>query len=321
MSDDRLHMPLDVQREVRQRCGFGCVVCGLPIYELHHMVDYATHGRHVATEITCLCGVHHAEVTKGLLTAEQVARADSDPVNVRNGITSPYGLHFEGGGCDILVGGNCFTTHLRSPDGSVLLPISIDDLDLVGFIISPDGQLLLWMNVFDEYNLRTLTITDNVLVMSSRPWDIDFRGGTLTIREGLGEILLEVVLKPPSRIEIPRARLLCNGLEVLVRPTGIFIANSRTTISNCRLEGQIGLQLGRNDRNLGACASCDPRLLKRYALSEEELELRRQEFRQSKSHSEQLRALLDDKGNVQRAAGGGSGAAMSKTEESGPDEA
>jgi 5-methylcytosine-specific restriction endonuclease McrA len=37
----RPKIPEGVKREVRQRCGFGCVICGLPIYEYDHLVPYA----------------------------------------------------------------------------------------------------------------------------------------------------------------------------------------------------------------------------------------------------------------------------------------
>lgn len=35
------NIPLPIQREVRQRCGFGCVICGMPLYEYEHMEEWA----------------------------------------------------------------------------------------------------------------------------------------------------------------------------------------------------------------------------------------------------------------------------------------
>ena len=55
------NIPLPIQREVRQRCGFGCVVCGMPLYEYEHLLGWAQVERHVATEITLLCDQHHRE--------------------------------------------------------------------------------------------------------------------------------------------------------------------------------------------------------------------------------------------------------------------
>ncbi|WP_198036130.1 hypothetical protein [Salegentibacter sp. T436] len=61
------NIPLPIQREVRQRCGFGCVICGLPLYEYEHMEEWAKVKRHDAEEITLLCDRHHREKTAGLL--------------------------------------------------------------------------------------------------------------------------------------------------------------------------------------------------------------------------------------------------------------
>ena len=43
-------VPELMKREVRQRCGFGCVICGMPLYTYEYMLDYANVHRHVADE-------------------------------------------------------------------------------------------------------------------------------------------------------------------------------------------------------------------------------------------------------------------------------
>lgn len=40
------NIPLSIQRKVRQRCGFGCVICGMPLYEYEHMAEWAQVKRH-----------------------------------------------------------------------------------------------------------------------------------------------------------------------------------------------------------------------------------------------------------------------------------
>ena len=54
MSDER-NIPAEIKRQVRQRCGFGCIICGLPIYEYEHMEEWAKVKRHRTEEITLLC--------------------------------------------------------------------------------------------------------------------------------------------------------------------------------------------------------------------------------------------------------------------------
>lgn len=79
LSDAERKIPLPIQREVRQRCGFGCVICGVPSYEYHHMKGWATVKEHVAEDITLLCDGHHREVTSGLLPEEKVSEANARP--------------------------------------------------------------------------------------------------------------------------------------------------------------------------------------------------------------------------------------------------
>jgi hypothetical protein len=125
---DRPPIPDPVKRQVRTRCGFGCVFCGLPLYEYDHIYDWAKTQQHKAQEITLLCNKHHAEKTKGLLTTEQVVTANQNPINARRGISSPYGLHFAGGEATVLLGGVAlrFTPPTRN-EPVHRIAVSIDD--------------------------------------------------------------------------------------------------------------------------------------------------------------------------------------------------
>src|SRR5215470_1873155 len=88
-------IPEPTKRLIRQRCGFGCVICGLPLYEYEHMLGWANVERHEAAEITLLCDQHHRERTNGLLPIEAVKQANTDPINFKTGLAKPYDLHFE----------------------------------------------------------------------------------------------------------------------------------------------------------------------------------------------------------------------------------
>src|SRR5260221_9229391 len=97
-------IPDPIKRIVRQRCGFGCVVCGRPIYEYHHMLGFATVQRHVAAELTLLCPDHHSDQRKGLLPDAKVEKADRDPYNGRKHKSNRYRLQYSGSGCEIIMG-------------------------------------------------------------------------------------------------------------------------------------------------------------------------------------------------------------------------
>lgn len=242
------------------------------------MVPYSDSKQHIAAELTLLCDKHHKEVTNSLLTDQQVNAANSGPFNVQRGISSPYALNFQGDEFTCVIGGNQFTGAIRDENNvAVLVPISIDDIDLIWFAITPDGNLFFNANIFDDCNLPLLTIVGNVLAYRTETWDIVFQGNTLTVREAARKIFFEVAFEPPNQITINRARLLCNGVEILVRESHIFVANSgnllvRNKVENCA----IGLQIGRNQRGLGSAMSVNPAIVSRYFMSSKEIRDREQ---------------------------------------------
>ena len=90
-----------------------------------------------------------------------------------------------------------------------------------------DNQLLLNVIIFNKYNKLVFEIRENQLFYSTETWDIQFVGTTLTIRESLGEILIEFKFTPPNRIEISRGKLLHNGVEVIIKPKQLLINHNK----------------------------------------------------------------------------------------------
>ncbi|ENC7033452.1 hypothetical protein ABUU69_003542 [Vibrio cholerae] len=244
------NIPLPIQREVRQRCGFGCVICGLPLYEYEHMEEWAVVKRHVADEITLLCDQHHREKTGGLLPVEVVKAANKAPFNLKEGNSKPYNLHFAGTEATIEIGGNSFTCK-DNGYGTAMVPVSVDGTPLIGLILA-DGHLLLNLVVFDEYNAPVLHIKNNQLIYSTSPWDIQLVGKKLTIREAHKKILFEIEFFPPNRVVINRGRLLRNGVEILIRPSNILVTNNSTLLSGCHAHNCYGgLIIGYHEKPVG----------------------------------------------------------------------
>ncbi len=232
------------------------------------MEQFADVREHLAENLTLLCDSHHKQATNGLLPPDTITSANNSPFNVAHGVSSPFGLHFHGSEFQVVIGGNRFSCSSKTPDHSLItMPITIDDLDLLGVRSDADGRVFLHVNIFDEYNLPLLIINDNTLIYRTKIWDIAFVGKTLTIREASRKFLIEITFQPPNQILIDRARLLLNGVEIVVRKSHIFIVNSETlivgnTVHNC----SAGLQIGRNDRQLSAAFGPDPTSVIRYNL-------------------------------------------------------
>lgn len=262
MADPSRNIPLPIQRDVRQRCGFGCVICGMPLYEYEHMLGWANVERHVAEEITLLCDQHHRERTSGLLPIEAVIELDKNPYNRREGVSKPYDLHYSGSHCEAVIGSNQFTTQ-DAGYGTIMVPISVDGIPLIGFVLT-DGHLLLNVNLFDEFNSPVLRITNNRLLYSISPWDIQLSGRRLVIREASRKLLIDIEFEVPNRIHISRGRFLCNGVEILLTPEYLLVTNNNILVKGCSaVNCPGGLIIGHHDKPLGGFMRLDgvPRYL------------------------------------------------------------
>jgi hypothetical protein len=237
------NIPLPIKRKVRQRCGFGCVICGLPLYEYEHLLGFAKVKRHVDQEITLLCDQHHREKTSGLLPVDVVIEANKSPYNHRKGTSKPYDLHFFGESSEVILGNNMFSSKNQKRITN-MVPVSIDNLPLIRFTLE-DEHLLLTANIFDEFNKQILQIHENQLIYSTSPWDIEFVGRNLTIREAQSNILIDFTFEVPNRIHINKGRLLYNGVEILISPDHLMITNNGLAFSGCTWPGcQGGLFIG-----------------------------------------------------------------------------
>jgi len=239
------NIPSPIKREVRKRCGFGCIICGDPLYEYHHLKGWAKVKEHVAEDITLLCDRHHREVTSGLLPEKKVFEANANPQNLRDGYSSPQLLYYEGNCCTFIVGGNEFTTP-ETTESLFSAPLVVDGIPLLAYTLE-SGHLLLSAKVFDQFNMLVMEIHENHLVYTTSPWDIEVTGRTITIRENKREFLVRMTFDPPNRVTIDRARFLFNGVEILVDEDSILITNNNTLLQrNTAMNCAAGLIVGYN---------------------------------------------------------------------------
>lgn len=253
-------IPSKIKRKVRQRCGFGCVICGLPIYEYDHKPGFANVKRHRADELTLLCPNHHSAKTKGLLPDARVEEADRHPFNLRQGTTSPYSLWFDGSAPEIVLGQQIFTCNdPRRP--TVMLPILLNGYCPLGFTLDTRG-LLLNLDARDSKNNRILQIRESELILSSIAWDATLVGSTLSIWEKSGGLSLLMEFQPPHRIVINRYHFSSAGVVVDIDPTKIEF--SGTGLPNVTLSGSgtisanIGVLFGNAPAGLGVGIKVDP---------------------------------------------------------------
>lgn len=245
-------IPDPIKRQVRQRCGFGCVICGLPLFEYEHLKGWANVQRHVADEITLLCDRHHREKTAGLLPLADVEAADSNPINTRSGASAPYDLHYSGQRCELVIGSNSAVVD-QLAEGNGMCALMIDGVSLAHFRLS-EGRLLLSFLLFDELNRLILRVVDNEVVYSIDAWDIEFVGTNLVLRQAARQLLADIVFEPEAgRVTVSRGRFLLNGVELLITPDYALVVNNRMQFSRMSLHNcAYGLVLGEMPQEFGA---------------------------------------------------------------------
>lgn len=167
-------IPTTVKREIRRRCAYGCVVCGCPIYEYHHINGYDEDVGHIEIEITLLCDKCHRKEQNALISRDEVLRWDANPFNRQQGRSSPERFWYARGECEVWLGDN--VVHVAP--GAVFSPLVLDGKSIIR--LSPDPGAADWqlsMQVLDPWHQPILDICDNQLVYRIAELDVEIHGG------------------------------------------------------------------------------------------------------------------------------------------------
>jgi len=186
MADER-YIPAPVRRQLRQESGFGCCLCGNPVFQYHHIVEFSVASRHEPSDMMTLCPNHHHEATVGALTEPEQRTAKAGPVNIKAGyadgllkITS-MGVAVHVGSNDLVGRGFKFVV-----DGEPLLALDEDEA----------GRLLLSLDLYDKDDRLLLSIYENEWISGDPlPWDIEFGHRWLRLRRKRGEVNLDINAK------------------------------------------------------------------------------------------------------------------------------
>lgn len=237
----REDIPAEIKRVVRQRCGFGCVMCGVPIYDYEHMVDYAKVRTHEVKNITLLCPNHHRAKTNHLLPTSKLIEANANPFNLTRVSTAPYNFQFDGREPKVILG----SVEFRAWSANFAAVI-IDGTPIIGFRFE-NGHALLNLRAYDDANQLVLQVVDSEMIHMVDFWDFEFVGSTLTVRPRNKEILLQVQFLPEANtVNVQRGTLQFNRVDIDIWPDVVAILNAKLMISGLAFESQVGWVIGTN---------------------------------------------------------------------------
>ncbi|WP_425145985.1 HNH endonuclease [Deinococcus sp.] len=244
-------IPSEVEREVRRKSGFGCVVCGEIFCDYHHIEPYEDAKFHDPDKIILLCKLHHGEVTGSLN-----GRKMSDDT-LSKYILSPYGLRK----------GNNVWRNLTSIEAIKLgnflfleteIALRIDGLDVLSFSFSDEEFPIVGVNAlfFNSEGREILKIKDNVVMGVTDVWDFREEGNTIQVNSASHKIDLRIIFHNNGLLEIERLRLSYLNGTVEIGADGALISKYRDKVYALTQEarirgGQVGIEIANGVMRLG----------------------------------------------------------------------
>lgn len=222
MSAARPGIPEAVRRQVRRECYFGCVICGSPVFDYDHMIDYAVNPEHKADNLVLLCRMHHLDKTAGRLSLERVRHAKSNPANKKRMNTASYKL--EGNSeVEILIGSNRSSAKL-SEETSSHHALWVNG---VGYLVLhfEDGWLTFSMIATDSAGKVLLAVDRGQMTVTTQAWDYRYEGTTLKIWAGRGEVLFEADISN-HRVHVVKGMFLTAGADGFIVNGDMMVAIS-----------------------------------------------------------------------------------------------
>lgn len=204
-------IPDGVKRSVRQRDGFGCVMCGRAIYDYEHIQpEFADAKEHSVDGIVLLCSEHHGLRTRGMLSIDTVLNAVKSPRAKQKGFSfGPFDVGIEPP--SVLLGA------LKARNVQTLIQILGEAVFSIQAPAERGLPFLINARLRDRDGNVIFEIADNEWRTPCDNWDVVVEGPRITIRKKLGDILLQVRSDPPQQLVIERLDMIHRGNRITCR--------------------------------------------------------------------------------------------------------
>ena len=177
-------IPDSTKRQLRQEAGFGCCICGNPVFQYHHIMDWALTKFHDPSDMMVLCPNHHHEATVRALTELEQRKWKARPLNIAKGYVDGL-LKITEPGVAVEVG----TNYLIGPGFKFI----VDEAPLLALDRDSDGRLQLSLDLYDATDSMLLTIHNNEWITGDPiPWDVEFSHRRFVLRRKSGEVALSI---------------------------------------------------------------------------------------------------------------------------------
>jgi hypothetical protein len=169
------YIPTDVRLQVRQKYGFGCVICGNAFIDYEHFdPEFVDCTEHDPDGIILLCPSHHSRKTRKFLPREIIEKALRDPAALKNGFSYDT-INLVDSYPEIRMGGSTFK--------KVPIPIQFQGEPILK-IRPPEvsgSPYLISAKFYNEYENVVMEIQDNEWKTFPKNWDVTVKGGVISI--------------------------------------------------------------------------------------------------------------------------------------------
>ena len=175
--------PAAVARDLRREAGFGCCVCGTPIIQYHHIIEWSVDQHFRTEDMMVLCPLHHDKASKGAMPEAEQRRWKAKPWNVTKGrVKGLLAVHQEYCAAN-------FGTITWVGEGTCL---RIDGQDILGFTLG-EGNLEISLRLFNQAEELLLEIDRNEWISGDPlPWDIEADWQRITLRQKARDIAISI---------------------------------------------------------------------------------------------------------------------------------
>ena len=225
-------IPNPLKRELRQEAHFGCVNCGNPIIEYHHITPWTEVKEHTKDNLVVLCPLCHHKANCGDMNKEIVLRKKANPVNKLKVFVNEQFFLTDYDNIKVKLASNTF---IHTPKILIIKNEEIITLDKDEF-----GNALLSAKFYNKEGLLIAQIINNewFAYLDKDFWDIQYSPGFLKIHNKPRDIALELHTKGDT-INI-KADLYYQGAVINLDENQMTINNEQciltlinTTILDC----------------------------------------------------------------------------------------
>jgi hypothetical protein len=201
-------IPAAIKRQVRQRDGFGCVVCGNAIVEYEHFdPEFAEAAVHDADGILLLCVGCHGRKTRGHLSRDTIDRHRKNQASRKLGYA--HDAFDVGPTFPAIVMGN-----LRATNTNCLIRINGEDVLRVDPPEEPGSPYRLTAVLRNRAGQPDLVVVENEWRSPITNWDVTVQGKRITVKSGIRSIELILRNELPQTLVVERLDFYHHGFRI-----------------------------------------------------------------------------------------------------------